>query len=123
MALPDLLQGLQRRTVPFDRCPETTSSSATEPRSGGSSTPSTSRDGEHASGATYWRSWTATARDAAGAARARTSARSGRWTTRLDRELGRVARARGVLLSRRRPPTPRRPSIRCGWLDLTLPPP
>src|SRR6476619_3020138 len=38
--------------VPFDRCPETTSSSATEPHSGGGSTLISSSDGELASGAT-----------------------------------------------------------------------
>jgi hypothetical protein len=53
LALPDLLQGLRSRTVPFDQCPETTSLSATESPSGDSSTPSSSSDGELASGATF----------------------------------------------------------------------
>jgi hypothetical protein len=43
----------QGRTVPFDRCPETTSSSAIEPPFGGASTLSSSSAGEPASGATF----------------------------------------------------------------------
>ena len=44
---------LQDPTVPFAPCPEMTSSSATELPSGGSSTRSSSNDGESASEATF----------------------------------------------------------------------
>jgi hypothetical protein len=44
---------LQSRTVPFDRCPEATSLSATELPSGVGSTLSSSSDGEPASGDTF----------------------------------------------------------------------